>query len=58
MTSAEATASGVTPERLAGLRRWNVALTVLHAAQALAVLLLANDFAVTVTSTSGGGLPF
>jgi hypothetical protein len=57
MTSARATASGVTPERLAGLRRWNLELTVLHVAQAVAVLVLASDFAVTVTSTFPQGPP-
>jgi hypothetical protein len=57
MTSARATASGVTPERLAGLRRWNLGLTVLHVAQAVAVLVLASDFAVTVTSTFPQGPP-
>ncbi|GAB2475998.1 heliorhodopsin HeR [Jatrophihabitans fulvus] len=53
----EPTATGVTPERLRGLRRWNLALTVLHAAQAVAVLVLANDFAITVTSTFPQGPP-
>jgi hypothetical protein len=51
------TASGVTPERLAGLRRWNIGLTVLHAAQAVIVLLLASDFAITVTTTFPQGPP-
>ncbi len=50
-------ATGVTPERLVRLRRWNLALTVLHAAQAAALLLLANDFAITVTSTYPQGPP-
>ena len=50
-------ATGVTPERLAGLKRWNLALTVLHAAQAIGVLLLASDFAITVTSTFPQGPP-
>jgi hypothetical protein len=36
-------ATGVDDVRLAGLRRWNLALTVLHAAQAIAVLLLASS---------------
>jgi len=51
------TASGVTPERLAGLRRWNLGLTVLHALQAVAILVLAGDFAITVTSTFPDGPP-
>ena len=45
------TATGVTPDRLTGLRRWNLALSVLHAAQAVAVFVLANGFAITVTSS-------
>lgn len=50
-------ASGVTPERLAGLRKWNLGLTVLHAAQAVLVLVMASDFAITVTSTYPQGPP-
>ncbi|GAA2052767.1 heliorhodopsin HeR [Williamsia deligens] len=50
-------ASGITDERLAGLRRWNIGLTVLHAAQAIAVLVLANGFSITVTSTFPVGPP-
>ena len=52
-----ATATGVTPARLAGLRRWNLALTVLHAVQAVAVLVLASDFAIEVTSSFPEGPP-
>lgn len=47
----------MTPARLAGLRRWNLGLTVLHVAQAAAVLALASDFAVTVTSSFPQGPP-
>lgn len=50
-------ATGVTPERLAGLRRWNLGLTVLHAAQAVLVLMMATDFAITITSTYPEGPP-
>ena len=50
-------ASGVTPERLADLRRWNLRLTVLHAAQAALILVIASDFAITVTSTYPQGPP-
>lgn len=57
MASSEVVASGVTPERLVGLRRWNVGLTVLHAAQAVAVLVLATDFAISITSTFPEGPP-
>ena len=50
-------ADGVTPARLAGLRRWNIGLTVLHAAQAVLILVMASDFAITVTSTYPQGPP-
>ena len=55
--SSESTLAGVTPERLAGLRRWNLGLTVLHAAQAVLILVMASDFAITVTSTFPQGPP-
>ncbi len=55
--TAEPVASGVDDARLRNLRRWNVALTVLHAGQALVVLLLATDFAIAVTSTFPQGPP-
>lgn len=47
----------ITAGRLAGLRRWNLALAVLHAAQAVLVLALASDFAITITSTFPQGPP-
>jgi hypothetical protein len=50
-------ATGVTALRLTDLRRWNIGLSVLHAAQAAMVLFLASDFAVTVTSTFPQGPP-
>jgi hypothetical protein len=56
-TSDSPRASGVTPERLAGLRRWNLGLSVLHAAQAVLILVMASDFAITVTSTYPQGPP-
>jgi len=49
--------STLTPERLAGLRRWNLGLTILHAAQAVLVLALASNFAITITSTFPEGPP-
>src|SRR5690606_24809830 len=52
-----ATARGVTDERLTNLRRWNLALTVLHVIQAAAVVVLATDFAITVTSSFPAGPP-
>ncbi len=50
-------ATGVTPERLAGLRRWNIGLAVLHAAQAVLILVLAGSFSIAVTSTFPAGPP-
>lgn len=51
------TARGVDVRSLAGLRRWNVALGVLHAAQAVAVLALASDFAITLSNSFPTGPP-
>jgi hypothetical protein len=51
------TATGVDERSLQGLRRWNVALTLLHLAQAVAVLVLATDFAITVTRSLPTGPP-
>jgi hypothetical protein len=56
-TRRDAIASGVTSERLTNLRRWNLGLTVLHAAQAAVILVMASDFAITVTSTFPEGPP-
>jgi hypothetical protein len=50
-------ASGVTDERLKNLRVWNLGLTVLHAAQAILILVLAGDFAIEVVSTFPEGPP-
>jgi VanZ family protein len=50
-------ASGTTPERLARLRTWNIGLAVLHAVQAVLVLVVASDFAITVTSNFPEGPP-
>ena len=51
------TASGVTPERLANLRAWNIGLTVLHAAQAVLIIVLSSDFVIQVVSTFPEGQP-
>jgi hypothetical protein len=51
------TATGVTEERLAGLRTWNLGLALLHLAQAVVVVVLAGGFAITVTSTFPEGPP-
>ena len=56
-TDTPKTATGVTPDRLKRLRIFNLALTVLHAAQAVVVLVLATDFAITVTSSFPAGPP-
>ena len=50
-------ATGVDGPRLASLRRWNLALAGLHAVQAVAVLVLATDFAITITSSFPAGPP-
>lgn len=44
-------------EHAGTLRRWNIGLGVLHAAQALAIVVLAGDFAITVTSQFPSGPP-
>jgi len=56
-SSGAAIATGVTPERLAGLRKWNLGLTVLHAAQAVLILVMASDFVINVTTTYPQGPP-
>ncbi len=50
-------ATGVQDRSLRSLRSWNLALTVLHLGQAVAVLVLASDFAVTVTRSLPTGPP-
>ena len=52
-----ATATGVTEPRLRNLRAWNLGLAALHALQAVAILVLAGDFAITVTSQFPEGPP-
>jgi hypothetical protein len=44
-------------ERRRRLRRWNLGLTLLHVAQAVAVLVLAGDFAIAVTAQFPTGPP-
>jgi hypothetical protein len=56
-TPAVATASGVDDESLRTLRAWNAGLTVLHAAQAVAVLVLAGGFSIAVTGSFATGPP-
>jgi hypothetical protein len=47
----------LTRQRASDLRRWNLGLTVLHAAQAAVILVLASDFAIAVTTTPPAGPP-
>jgi Heliorhodopsin len=58
-TSADAApgATGVTPERLANLRSWNLGLTIAHALQAVLILVLSGDFVIEVVSTFPEGPP-
>ena len=49
MDTSDVTATGVDDRSLRSLRGWNIALSLLHLGQAVAVLVLATDFAVTVT---------
>ena len=50
-------ATGVTDDRLAGLRAWNLGLAGLHLVQAVVVALLAGAFSITVTSSIPEGPP-
>ena len=47
----------LTAPRLRRLRTWNIALAVLHAAQAVAVLVIASDFAIDLTTAYPAGPP-
>jgi hypothetical protein len=57
MSTAEVTATGVDEKVLRTLRGWNLGLTLLHLGQAVVVLVLATDFAVTVTRALPTGPP-
>ncbi len=46
-----------TNARLASLRRWNFGLAFLHSAQAAAILALASDFSIPITTTFLEGPP-
>lgn len=50
-------AVSVTESSLTRLRRWNLGLTLLHGVQVVAVLVLANGFAITVTAQFPSGPP-
>lgn len=56
MTSNPTTAP-ISESRLANLRAWNIGLTVLHGLQALLIVFLASDFAITITSAFPEGPP-
>ncbi|NQY55824.1 MAG: heliorhodopsin HeR [Ilumatobacteraceae bacterium] len=47
----------LTETRAADLRRWNVGLTILHAAQAVVIVVLASDFAISITTAPPAGPP-
>jgi Heliorhodopsin len=49
--------SGIAADRLAGLRSWNLGLAALHMAQAVVILVITSEFAITVTSTFPEGPP-
>lgn len=50
-------ATGVTPEKLGNLRRWNIALTILHLGQAVLMLIITNEFALKVLNSFPDGPP-
>lgn len=43
--------TGGSEERFRHLRQWNIGVGMLHAAQAIAIIALANDFSLQVTAT-------
>jgi len=47
----------ISPARLQNLRKWNLALTVLHGVQAVMIFLMAGSFAIAVTSNFPVGPP-
>ena len=47
----------LTETRAADLRRWNVGLTILHAAQAVVIVALASAFAISITTAPPAGPP-
>jgi Heliorhodopsin len=52
-----AVAEGMTTQRLSTLRKWNVALSFIHLAQAIALVVLSGTFAIAVTSSFPEGPP-
>ena len=57
MTAPDLTAPGVDDRALRSLRGWNLALALLHLGQAVAVVVLATDFAITLTQSLPTGPP-
>ena len=57
MSIPDVTAPGVDDRTLRSLRGWNLALTALHLAQAIAVVVLATDFAITINQSLPTGPP-
>jgi hypothetical protein len=57
MTTSDMPARGVDDTSLRSLRGWNIGLAFLHLAQAVVVVVLATDFAVTVTRSLPTGPP-
>jgi hypothetical protein len=57
MSATDRIATGVDEVSLHSLRRWNLGLALLHLGQAVAVLVLSTDFAVTVTRSLPEGPP-
>lgn len=57
MSTPDPTATGVDERSLRSLPGWNLALTLLHLGQAIAVFVLATDFAITVTRSLPTGPP-
>ena len=54
MTTATIAANALEPgnqDRFNNLRRWNLGVGILHAVQAVVIILLASDFSLTVTAT-------
>ena len=47
----------ISDSQFSNLRKWNLGLTLLHAAQAAIILVLAGDFAITFTSATPDGPP-
>jgi hypothetical protein len=51
------TTSALSTDRLSNLRKWNITLSILHLAQAAAMLALTSDFAITVLRAFIDGPP-